>query len=68
MFSAYTPLDRCVGKEVRVRVSGEEYVGMLAGMYRCEGQPVLVITPMNGGGTEQHIPLNSAVVQVRHDR
>lgn len=68
MFSAYTPLDRCIGKEIRARVSGEEYVGMLAGIYRLEGQTILVITPMNGAGAEQHIPLASAVVQVRPDR
>lgn len=64
MFTAYTPLDRCVGKEIRVRCSGEEFVGLLAGIYRCEGTPMLVLTPMNGGGTEQHIPLASAVVKV----
>ncbi|MFZ5816011.1 MAG: hypothetical protein ACOY93_11980 [Bacillota bacterium] len=68
MFTAYTPLDRCVGKEIRVRCGGEEFVGMLAGMYRCEGQPMLVITPLNGGGTEHHIPLVTAVVKVQHDR
>lgn len=68
MFTAYTPLDRCVGKEVRIRAGGEDYVGMLAGMYRCEGEPVLVITPMQGAGTEQHIPLGRAVVQVRHEK
>lgn len=68
MFTAYTPLDRCVGKEIRVRSGGEEYVGMLAGVYRCEGLPILVITPLNGAGAEQHIPLSTAVVQVRHDR
>ena len=64
MFTAYTPLDRCVGREIRVRAGGEEYVGMLAGIYRCESQPILVLTPLNGGGIEQHIPLTSAVVQV----
>lgn len=68
MFSAYTPLDRCIGKEIKVRSGGEDYVGMLAGLYRCEGQPILVITPLHGAGTEQHIPVSSAVVQVRHDR
>lgn len=68
MFSAYTPLDRCVGKEIRVRANGEEYVGMLAGIYRCEGQPLLVIAPMNGGGSERHIPLSTAVVEIRHER
>jgi hypothetical protein len=68
MFTAYTPLERCVGKEIRVRAGGEEYVGMLAGIYRCEGTPVLVLTPMETPGVEQHIPLTSAVVQVRHDR
>lgn len=68
MFSAYTPLDRCIGKEIRVRINGDEYAGMLAGIYRMEGQPILVVTPMNGGGAEHHIPLMSAVVQVRPDR
>lgn len=68
MLTAYTPLDRCVGREIKVRFDREEYVGMLAGIYRCEGQPILVLTPMHGGGLEQHIPLANAVVQLRPDR
>jgi len=68
MFTAYTPLDRCIGKEVQVRSGGESYTGMLTGIYRVEGMAILVLTPMNGGGLEQHIPLNGAVVQIRHDR
>lgn len=68
MFAAYLPLDRCVGKEVRVRVGGQEYVGMLAGIYRLDGTPMLVVTPLVGGGAEQHIPLANAVVEVRPDR
>lgn len=68
MFSAYTPIDRCIGKELSVRVNGEDFVGMLAGVYTTHGLAVLVLTPMQGGGKEQHIPLQSAVVTVRHDR
>lgn len=68
MFTAYTPLDRCVGKEITVRLNGENHVGMLAGVYFMGGTAVLVITPMQGGGAEQHIPLPGAVVTVRQDR
>lgn len=65
MFTAYTPLNRCIGKEVRVRTGGEDYVGMLAGIYSVEGIAILVITPMGDAGAEQHIPLQGAMVQVR---
>ncbi|HWI65193.1 MAG TPA: hypothetical protein VNT75_25465 [Symbiobacteriaceae bacterium] len=68
MFAPYTPLDRCIGKEITVRLGGENYVGMLVGVYPLGGTSVLVITPMQGGGTEQHIPLVGAVVTVRGDR
>lgn len=67
MFTAYTPVDKCIGKEIRIRVANEEYVGLLAGVYTLSGTPVLVITPMSGGGMEQHIPLHGAVVTVRHN-
>lgn len=65
MFAPYTPLDRCVGKELTVRVNGENHVGMLVGVYTLGGATVLVITPMQGAGTEQHIPLAGSVVTVR---
>lgn len=68
MFAPYTSIDRCIGKELRVRTAGEDYVGMLAGVYTLHGLTVMVLTPMTGGGTEQHIPLQGAVVTVRHDR
>jgi len=68
MFTAYTSLDRCVGRELTVRFDGENYVGMLAGMYQTGGMTMLVITPMQGGGTEHHIPLAGAVVTVKQDR
>lgn len=65
MFAPYTALDKCVGKEITVRLGGENYIGMLAGVYTLSGTPILVITPMQGGGAEQHIPLPGAVVTVR---
>lgn len=65
MFAPYTPVDRCVGKEISVRTNGENYIGMLAGVYTLAGMSVLVITPMNGGGAEQHIPLAGCVVTIR---
>lgn len=68
MFTAYTPLDRCVGREVTVRVNGEAHVGLLAGIYTMGGTSVLVITPMRGAGTEVHIPLPGAVVTVTPDQ
>lgn len=64
MFAAYKPLDRYIGREVRVRAQGREYVGMLAGIYRVEGIPMLVVVPPDGEGLEQHIPLAYAVVEV----
>jgi hypothetical protein len=68
MFSAYTPLDRAIGRELTVRMGGETYTGMLAGIYTLHGQPMLVITPMEGGGLEQHLPLSQVVVTLRHER
>lgn len=68
MFQAYTSLDRAVGRELQVRVGDAEYTGMLAGVYALYGAPILVLTPMTGGGTEQHIPLAGAVVTLRPDR
>lgn len=68
MFQAYTSLDRAVGRELQVRVGESEYTGMLAGVYALHGAPILVLAPMNGGGTEQHIPLVGAVVTLRPDR
>lgn len=66
MFAPYTPLDKCIGKEITVRLHGEAITGMLTGVYTLSGTPVLVLTPMQGGGTEQHIPLPGAIVTVRH--
>lgn len=57
MFAAYTPIERCVGKELRVRVAGEEYVGMLAGVYASHAVPIMVLTPRQEGATELHIPV-----------
>jgi len=68
MFAPYTPLDRCIGKELKVRVGGEDHVGMLSGVYTLGSAAVLVLAPMQGGGTELHIPVAGAVVTVRHDR
>ncbi|MDF2629894.1 MAG: hypothetical protein K0R39_3725 [Symbiobacteriaceae bacterium] len=68
MFTAYTPLDRCIGREITVRVGGEAHVGMLAGVYTMSGTSILVITPMHGAGTELHIPLPGAVVTVKPDQ
>lgn len=67
MFSAYTPIDKCIGRGVQVKVGKSEYSGMLAGVYHLGSMPVLVITPMNSGGLEQHIPLQGAVVTIRND-
>lgn len=64
MFAPYTPIDKCVGKEITVRVGDQNYTGMLAGTYVLHGVPVLVITPMAGGGLEQHIPLQNVVVTI----
>lgn len=64
MFAPYTPIDRCVGNEITVRVGRDEYTGMLAGVYALHGVPVLVLTPLTGGGAQQHIPLQSAVITV----
>lgn len=64
MFAAYKPLDRYIGREVRVRAHAREYVGMLAGIYRVEGVPMLVLVPPTGDGVEQHIPLALAVVEI----
>ncbi|HEY3366863.1 MAG TPA: hypothetical protein VGK74_17570 [Symbiobacteriaceae bacterium] len=66
MFAPYTPLDQCIGREVKVRVDGEAHVGMLTGIYTLNGQTVLVIVPLlDGAGSEQHIPLHHAVVTVK---
>jgi hypothetical protein len=65
MFAAYTTLDKCISKEIRVLLAGEEYVGMLTGVYSLYGQAVLVITPLGGDGVEQHIPIVGAVVTVK---
>lgn len=68
MFTAYTPIDRCVGKDISVRFHGENYAGMLAGVYNLNGMPILVLTPMTGGGAEQHIPMAGAVVTIKPDK
>ncbi|MFO7172255.1 MAG: hypothetical protein DIU70_004685 [Bacillota bacterium] len=64
MFAAYTPIDRCIGREVTVRAGGEEYEGVLAGIYQVGGIPVLVLVPMDGS-VEHHVPLVGAVVTIR---
>lgn len=65
MFTAYTALDKCIGKEVHVRTGVGEYRGMLAGMYSAQGVALLVLVQGNGAGAqEQHIPLLHAVVTV----
>lgn len=68
MFQGYTSLDRAIGRDVLVQVGAAEYRGMLVGVYALHGAPVLVLTPMAGGGTEQHIPLAGSVVTLRPDR
>lgn len=68
MFAPYTSLDRCIGKEITVRVGGENFAGMLVGVYTMAGSSILVITPMQGGGMEQHIPLAGTVVTVKNER
>lgn len=65
MFTAYTPIDKCIGKELKVRSGGIDYVGLLSGVYTLQGVPMLVLTPMSEGGTELHIPLAGAVVTIR---
>ena len=67
MFSAYTQIDKCVGKEVRVRSGGEDYLGMLVGVYTAYTLPIMVITPLRDGSVEQHIPVVGAVVTVKHE-
>nr|PZN42191.1 MAG: hypothetical protein DIU70_05525 [Bacillota bacterium] len=64
VFAAYTPIDRCIGREVTVRAGGEEYEGVLAGIYQVGGIPVLVLVPMDGS-VEHHVPLVGAVVTIR---
>ncbi len=66
MFAAYTPIEKCVGKEVRVRAGGEEYVGMLAGVYTTQGLAVMVLTPKQEGATELHIPVLGSVIWIKH--
>jgi ribosomal 30S subunit maturation factor RimM len=68
VFAPYTPLTACIGKELTVKTGGETHVGMLAGIYDLGSTWILVLTPMNGGGTEHHIPLVGSVVTVRADR
>jgi hypothetical protein len=65
MFAAYTPIDKCVGKELSIRLNGETVTGLLTGVYTLGGIPVMVITPMTGG-IEQHVPLPGAIVTVSH--
>jgi hypothetical protein len=67
LFAPYTQIDRCIGKEVTVRMNGENYTGMLAGVYTLHSLSVLVLTPMGGAGMEQHIPLQGGVVTIKHD-
>ncbi|MGE5672692.1 MAG: hypothetical protein ACM3XM_02240 [Mycobacterium leprae] len=65
MFEPYTPLDRCIGKSIRVRMNGDEFEGLLIGVYSLGQVPMLVITPLRGGGEELHIPVPSAVVAIK---
>jgi hypothetical protein len=65
MFTAYQSLDKCIGKEVLVRMGAQESQGILAGLYTLHGVPLLVLVQGSGAGTrEQHIPLAQAVVTV----
>lgn len=66
MFAPYTPIDKCIGKEIRIRTGGDDYAGLLAGVYVTNGIPVMVLMLMKEGGTEVHIPLFGAVVTVKH--
>lgn len=66
MFAPFTPIDRCIGKEITVRAAGAEYVGMLAGTYQLNGVPVVVVTPMDGT-VQHHIPLPGAVISISQD-
>lgn len=66
MFAPYTPIDRCIGKELVIRTGALEYTGLLAGVYTIHGLAVMVVTPMKGGGTEVHIPLPGSVVTVKN--
>ena len=61
MFAPYTPLDKCVGKELKVRFDREEYQGLLAGLYTLGGSAIMVLTPLHGAGAEIHIPVAGAV-------
>lgn len=61
MFAPYTPLDKCVGKELKVRFDRQEYQGLLAGLYTLGGASIMVLTPLQGGGAEIHIPVAGAV-------
>jgi hypothetical protein len=65
LFAAYTQIDRCIGKEVTVRINGENFTGMLAGVYTLHGLSIMVLTPANGGGLEQHIPVQNAIVTIK---
>lgn len=68
LFASYTPVTQCIGREVQVRTGGESYRGMLAGIYEMGGQSILVLTPMDEGGTEYHIPLQGSVVVIQQER
>jgi len=65
VFTAYTPIDKCVGREIEVHSGGETYRGMLAGIYSFGEQTILVVTPMTEPGVEWHIPLGGAVVRLQ---
>lgn len=65
VFAPYTPVEKCVGKELKVRFEGEEYTGLLAGLYTSAGVAMIVLTPMREGGGEIHIPMARAVVIVK---
>lgn len=67
MFAPYTSIEKCIGKEIKVHIGGEEYIGMMAGIYSTYGMPMIVLTPLSGKGLEQHVPLSRAVISVQQD-
>lgn len=67
VFAPFTPIEKCVGKEIRVRTGGDDYTGLLAGVYATNGLPIMVLTPMREGAMEVHIPLLGSVVTIKHD-
>jgi len=67
VFAPYSPVEKCIGKEITVRSGGDNYVGMLAGVYASNGLSIMVLTPLSDAGTEIHIPLVGSVVVIKQD-